>query len=83
MCQLIIIPFLLLIDDSIKSEDSITSPWSKQAATTEFANTILDLRFKIFFSAFLRDFSLWLDQLSANGASDTWCSPAVQLLGGH
>ena len=32
----------------------------------------------IFFSsAFLRDFSLWLDRLSGDGASDTWRSPAV------
>ena len=30
-----------------------------------------------FFSAFLRDFSLWLDQLSGDGASYTWRSPAM------
>ena len=29
-----------------------------------------------FCSAFLRDFSLWLDQLSSD-ASDTWRSPAM------
>ena len=30
-----------------------------------------------FSSAFLRDFSLWLDQSSSDGASYTWCSPAM------
>ena len=39
---------------------------------------VFDLLVSVFFSsAFLRDFFLWLDRLSGDGASNTWRSPAV------